>query len=188
VGTNFYNHVPASLNDTELVTWALMKAFIDQIFPIGCIQLSKNNAPPSTFGGYITWSQITLADGKYLRCYAGGAQGGFAPATVTAGSVQLHTHATPSITIPAQTVTSGNNTTITATTGNTAGSTGTPVNALGTQAAAGPPGSTSLNFSPHTHQVPIPSQVIAGGVTTPSGGTNQNECDNYSVLIYERTA
>jgi hypothetical protein len=100
VATNFYNHAAGSLLDTELVTWVLLKGLIDQIFPIGCLQLSSLTSVPSSFGGYITWTLVTAADGKYLRCYADGLSTGHTPDTVTAGTIASHTHATSSITIP----------------------------------------------------------------------------------------
>lgn len=72
-GVNFSNSSASSLTSGELVTWGLLKSFIDTIFPIGCLQLSANSAPPSTFGGYITWTLYSAANSNYLKMTTTGA-------------------------------------------------------------------------------------------------------------------
>jgi hypothetical protein len=63
----FDNSSNNTITDGELITWGFLKSFIDVVLPIGVLMLSSNGAPPSTFGGYITWTVYAAADSKYLK-------------------------------------------------------------------------------------------------------------------------
>jgi len=84
----FANTAASSIANDELVTWGMLKSFIDTVLPIGVLMISSNGAPPSSFGGYITWAVYSAANSKYLKMTTSSGTVG----TSQSASLLAHTH------------------------------------------------------------------------------------------------